>query len=418
MTSGSQGKIFIVGIGDDGIQQVPAYARQRIEEADLLIGPRRVLDMALSTKAERVVVGTDLGEIVRRIQSERGSRKIVVLASGDPLFYGVARFLCEQLGKELFEVVPHVSSMQLAFARVMESWDEAYLTDLSQRPLESVIDRIRTAEKVGLFTSEENSPPVIAKVLLDEGIDYFRVYVCENLGGRNEVVTQGSLEEIRELEFGPLNVMILIRKPAVPDRPRRKAEKKLFGNADDVFRQSRPKQGLLTAAEVRTLALAQLDVRLDSIVWDIGAGSGSVSIECAQLATQGVVHAIETDIEDCHLIADNAANFAVPNVKVVLGRAPDAFQGLPDPDCVFIGGTGRETVGIISAAFARLKPGGRIVANVASLEQVSAATETLKPLVPDVGLLMVNLARGTHQLQNIRFEALNPTFLVFGRKPA
>lgn len=418
MTNAASDKIFIVGIGDDGIQQVPAYARQRIEEADLLIGARRTLDMIQASAAERVVVGTDLGEIVRRIQAERRLRRIVVLASGDPLFYGVARFLCDQLGKELFEVVPHVSSMQLAFARVMESWDEAYLTDLSQRTLESVIDRIRTAEKVGLFTSEEYSPPVIAKALLDEGIDYFRVYVCENLGGRNEVVTQGSLEEIADLEFGPLNVMILIRKPAVPDRPRRAAEKRLFGNPDDVFRQSRPKQGLLTAAEVRTLALAQLDVRSDSIVWDIGAGSGSVSIECARLATKGTVHAIETDIEDCHLIKDNAASFGVNNVHVVLGRAPEAFESLPDPDCVFIGGTGRETVGIISAAFARLRPGGRIVANVASLEQVSAATETLKRLVPDVGLLMVNLARGTHQLQSIRFEALNPSFLVFGTKPA
>ena len=116
-------------------------------------------------------------------------------------------------------MLPHVSSMQLAFARVKETWEEAYLTNLQTHPLETVLDRIRTAETVGLFTSEAEGPAEVARQLLARGLDYFRAYVCENLGGRDERVTQGELSEIQDMEFAPLNVMILKRKPGRPDRP-------------------------------------------------------------------------------------------------------------------------------------------------------------------------------------------------------
>jgi precorrin-6Y C5,15-methyltransferase (decarboxylating) len=417
MSQPASHKVYIVGIGDDGLDSLTDSARRRVSDADLILGSERVLNLVGGGKAQRVAIGTDLSELVRQIREYRDSKRIVVLAGGDPLFYGTARFLSDQLGKEAFEVLPHVSSMQLAFARIMESWDEAYLTDVSLHSLEEVVNRVRVSEKAGIFTSEQTSPAVIAQALLDEGIDYFQVYVCENLGARNEVVTQGTLAEIARMHFRALNVMILVRQPGVPDRPRRVGQLKLFGNPDEVFRQSRPKQGLLTPAEVRTLAIAQLNIRPQSIVWDIGAGSGSVSIEAAQLAGSGKVFAIEPDAEDCQLIRDNAATFGVENVQIVIGRAPEALRNLPDPDCVFIGGTGRETVGIIAHAYLRLKPEGNLVANVASLENVHSATSAMKAVVGNVGLLMVNVARGTYQLGNIRFEALNPSFLVFVTKP-
>ena len=416
MNSHGWGKVYIVGIGDDGLAGLTESAKRRLQECDLLLGTERSLEIVTDVTCECRTINTDLAELVRQIEAGRDTRRIVVLATGDPLFYGIARFLCDRLGKDAFEVVPHVSSMQLAFARVMESWEEAYLTDVANRQLETIIDRIRIAEKVGLFTDEQHPPQVIARALLDERIDYFRVYVCENLGARNEVITRGSLAEIAEMEFGPLNVMILVREADVPDRPRASANLKLFGNPDEVFLQSRPKRGLLTPAEVRVLALAKLNIRTGSVVWDVGAGSGSVSVEAAQLSTPGRVYAIEQDQEDCALIRANAETFGVGNVEVVTGRAPAVFNSLPDPDSIFVGGTGRETVGILREAFERLKPGGHLVANVASLEYVSTTTETLKRLVDHVGLLMVNLARGTHQLDNIRFEAVNPSFLIWATK--
>lgn len=411
-----QERVVIIGVGDDGVQGLSESTRKLVETADVLMGSERNLATVGQTSGEQVVIGADLTEMVRVIEQNLGAKSIVVLATGDPLFYGVTRYLFDKLGKQHFEVVPHVSTMQLAFARVMESWEDAYLTNVATHPLDDIVQRIRTAEKVGLFTDEHNSPPVIAQALLDEGIDYFRCYVCENLGTRNEVVTQGTLQEVTEMAFGPLNVMILIRLPEAPDRPD-STIRQLFGNPDDAFLQRRPKQGLLTPAEVRTLALAQLNVKPESLVWDIGAGSGAVSIEAAQLASAGAVYAIEPDLEDCELIRSNAEVFGVQNVQIVCGNAPEVFKDLPAPDCVFIGGIGRQTVGILTEAFERLRPGGRLVVNVASLENVSSATSKLKALVPHVGLLMINLSRGTRQLDSIRFFAMNPSFLVSAVKP-
>lgn len=408
-------KIHIVGIGDDGLMGLTQQAQETIAAADLILGGERTLSLIPATKANKISIGADLSSMVRRID-EASHQRVVVLASGDPLFYGVARYLCDRLGKDRFEVLPHVSSMQLAFARVKESWEDAYLTNVANHPFEAILDRIRVAETVGLFSNERFTPPVIAHALLDDEIDYFRVYVCENLGSRDEVITQGTLAEIAEMQFGPLNVMILSRIPDVPDSQRRAGARRLFGNPDELFLQSRPKRGLLTPAEVRSLALGQLSVDRDSVVWDVGAGSGAVSIEAGRLATEGAVYAIEADGEDCELIRRNAATFDVSNVRVTHGRAPDVFTRLPDPDCVFIGGAGHGTLGIVREAFGRLRSQGHMVIHVASLENVSAATATLKELAGHVGLLMVNIARGAHQLESIRFESINPSFLVFVSK--
>ena len=158
---------------------------------------------------------------LRQVREALAAHRPVLVSSGDPLFYGVARYLCDRLGKDQFEVVPHVSSMQLAFARVKESWEDAYLTSLAGRPLEAIVDRIRTAEKVGLFSSDEHPPARLAQALLDRGIDYFRAYVCENLGSPDERVTQAELADLAAMEFDPLNVLILVRKPNRPDRASR-----------------------------------------------------------------------------------------------------------------------------------------------------------------------------------------------------
>ena len=275
-----------------------------------------------------------------------------------------------------------------------------------------MLDRIRIAEVVGLFTSEEEGPPQVARALLARGLDYFRAYVCENLGAPDERVTQGELADVAEMEFAPLNVMILKRKPGRPDQRRTPGRFRRFGNPDDVFAQSRPKSGLITQAEVRAIALAQLAIGPGSVVWDIGAGSGSVAIEAAQLSEPGMVFAIEEDAADYHLILANAESFGVRNVKAVHGTAPAVFAGLPPPDAIFVGGTGREVARLLEAAHAALRPGGRMVVNVATLEALSATHAALKALAPTVEVTLVNVARGVEQLESIRFEAVNPTFLL------
>jgi precorrin-6Y C5,15-methyltransferase (decarboxylating) len=194
--------------------------------------------------------------------------------------------------------------------------------------------------------------------------------------------------------------------------------RRLFGNPDDAFLQSQPHRGLLTPSEVRAIALAELDLGLESVVWDVGAGSGSVAIEAAQIARSGTTYAIEMDPEDYQLIAANAQRFGVENLKPILGKAPEAWEKLPSPDAVFVGGTGRTVSRICEQAFQRLKPGGRIVVNVSSIENIAAVREALNAKAGDVLVRMVQISRGVHQLERMRFESLNPTFLISTVKPA
>jgi precorrin-6Y C5,15-methyltransferase (decarboxylating) len=404
--------LVIVGIGDDGLAGLTEAARRTLADADLILGSPATLRLVEAFPARKVPLDPDMPAAVKQVREALSAQRPVLVSEGDPLFYGVARYLSDRLGKDQFEVVPHVSSMQLAFARVKESWEDAYLTSLAGRPLEAVLDRIRTAEKVGLFSSDEHPPARVARALLDRGIDYFRAYVCENLGSPDERVTQADLGELAGMEFAPLNVLILVRKPNRPDRASKGPGRRLFGNPDDAFAQSLPKRGLITQAEVRAIALAQLDVRPASVVWDIGAGSGSVAIEAAQLAPEGVVYAVEPEPADVALIQANAESFGVPNVRPVTGRAPDVLADLPEPDAVFVGGTGRQVGPVLSAAYNRLAPGGRMAVNVATIEGLAAAHETLKALSGAVRVWNITVARGIEQMDRVRFEAINPTFLL------
>jgi precorrin-6Y C5,15-methyltransferase (decarboxylating) len=405
-------KLVIVGIGDDGLDGLTESARRIVIDADLILGTPTMLRLLETLPGRKVALDPEMPTAMRQVRDSLSASRPVLISGGDPLFYGVARYLCDRLGKDQFEVIPHVSSMQLAFARVKESWEDAYLTNLAGRPLQSVVDRIRTSEKVGLFSSNEHSPSRVASALLDRGIDYFRGYVCENLGSPDERVTQGELDEIAAQSFDPLNVFILIRKPNRPDRAGSSTRYRLFGNPDDAFAQTLPKRGLITQAEVRSIALGQLALTSSSVVWDIGAGSGSVAIEAAQLADEGVVYAIEPEPADVALIQANAETFGVTNIRAIAGRAPEVLSDLPDPDAIFVGGTGRQIVLVLSTAYARLTPNGRMAVNVATIDGLATSYDILKKLAGQVQVWNVQISRGIEQIDRVRFDAINPSFLL------
>jgi precorrin-6Y C5,15-methyltransferase (decarboxylating) len=408
----SRSKLVILGIGDDGLAGLTETARRLLSSADLVLGASSTLALVGPVAARKEPLEPEMSLALAQVREALACRNPVLVSSGDPLFYGVARYLCDRLGKDQFEVVPHVSSMQLAFARIKESWEDAFLANLAGRPIEAMIDRIRTAEKVGLFSSDECPPARLAKELLERGIDYFRAYVCENLGSPDERVTQAELADLAAMEFDPLNVLILIRKPNRPDRTSRADRHRMFGNRDDAFAQSLPKRGLITQAEVRAIALAQLDIRATSVVWDIGAGSGSVAIEAAQLAHQGMVYAVEPEPADIALIEANAEAFGVPNVRAVLGRAPEVLASLPEPEAIFVGGTGRRVEPVLSAAFERLCQGGNLAVSVVTIEALAAAHQALKALAGEVRVWNVAISRGIEQMDRLRFEAVSPSFLL------
>ncbi len=404
--------MVVVGIGDEGPSGLTDRARKVLAEADVIVGAAPILALLQGLPGRKIVLEPEMSVALEQVKNALQGRQPVLVSHGDPLFYGVARYLCDRLGKDCFEILPHVSSMQLAFARVKESWEDAYLTNLAGRPVEAVVDRIRTAEKVGLFSSDDLPPSRLARELLQRGIDYFRAYVCENLGSPDERVTQADLGDLVGMDFNPLNVLILVRKPDRPDRANRSSRHRLFGNPDEVFSQTKPRRRLVTQAEVRSVALAQLDIRATSIVWDIGAGSGSVSIEAAQLASLGMVYAIEPEPADLALIQANAESFGVPNVRPVLGRAAEVLATLPVPDAVFVGGTGRQPDHVITAAYHRLRPGGNLAVNVATVENLASCYQTLKQLAGGVRVWNFGISRGIEQMERLRFEAVPPTFLL------
>ena len=186
-----------------------------------------------------------------------------------------------------------------------------------------------------------------------------------------------------------------------------------LGLPDDTFAQKRPLRGLITKSEVRAVSLYKLGLRRDSIVWDIGAGSGSVALEAAVIASEGTVYAVERDAECVEMLRDNIERLGPANVVVVEDEAPHALDALPAPDCVFVGGGGKGLVSILERAAARLKAGGRIVVNLASVERVTQAHSCLESLGCDVELTMISASRGKALPDGtIRLAALNPVFII------
>jgi precorrin-6B C5,15-methyltransferase / cobalt-precorrin-6B C5,C15-methyltransferase len=394
-----ENKVVVVGIGDNGPDSLGREALRAIEGAQVLMGGDRHLGFFSSHPAEKLPIRDNLKEVVAKIQSEK--RRVVVLASGDPLFHGIAGYLSNKIGRERLEVLPNISSMQLAFARIKESWQDAVLVSCHAKPIEDAIDLVRDAKKVGMFTDDVNTPARIAKELQKAGIGGFRAYVCENLGGEGERVVEADLSELPAMTFAPLNVLILTKKAEAGTLKRKDWT---FGIPEEAFYQRQPLKGLITKTEVRVISLSKMRIRPGQIVWDIGAGSGSVSIETALLGAK--VWAIEKNKEDCDVIRKNVEKFGTKDVTVVHGLAPAALADLPEPDAVFVGGSGGEMAEIVRLSQGRLKAGGRLVLNVATLEN----------LINLGDVTLVQISRSRPILDLTRFEAQNPVFVISWEK--
>ena len=412
-------KVAVIGMEGEGLDHLTPESQRRIAAADLLMGGERHLARLPGSSAERIVIGSNLKEIAERALSGlKEGKRVVVLASGDPLFYGIGAFLIKRIGKERVEVIPAVSAMQLAFARVKEPWQEAALVSLHAKPIENLLPALEEKGLIGLFTDETNTPDAIARFLLERGEAGWAGWVCENLGGIEERVGAMTLEEMARGRFALLNVVILKReKPtdaAGADRPVR--WEGAFGIPDDLFVYRRPKAGLITKKEIRVMSLAEMGLRRNGITWDIGAGSGSVSIELARLCPEGAVFAIEKNREDFELIDRNMRRFGIKNITAVCEQAPAGLEHFPDPDAVFIGGSGGEMAEILSLCTARLKPRGRIVANLITMENLHHFSHFFKEVPWEVTYTLVQVSRSKPILEMVRYEALNPITIAVAKR--
>ena len=254
-----------------------------------------------------------------------------------------------------------------------------------------------------MLTDRHNTPAVIAGRLLAAGAaPETPCAVCENLGGADERIVRTALAEASTKDFAPLNVLVVWSQntPPSPVPP---------GLPDDDF-STWNKQ--LTKREIRLLSLAELRLKPGQVMWDIGAGSGSVCIEAARSQPTAAVFAVEKRTELCAHIRENLARFPAPNLHLTEGLAPAACADWPDPDAVFIGGSGGHLAEIIATVQQRLRPGGRLVVNVVVLENLL----TLRELLPDASVTQVQINRGVPILQMLRFEPVNPVFIIVWKK--
>ena len=396
--------VHVIGAGIAGHEGFTPQALDLIERSDLLCGPEPLLALFPDYSQERHQVrDADHGALVEVLQKHDG--RAVVLASGDPLFFGIGRYLLRNLPEELIEFLPNVTSVQYAFAKIREPWDDAVFVSVQGRPLKDVVDRIVANDKAAVLTDTANTPAVIGRELLNRKRSGYKAYLCENLGTADEKIRVTDVRGLLELEAAALNVLLLIRQyedenlDHVP----------ILGIPDEDFVSIKK---LMTREEVRVIALAKLKLRHDMCLWDIGAGSGSLCIEADQLLPNGRIFAIERNDECLQFIKQNLERFNSRNVVLTEGNAPDCLEELPDPDRVFIGGSGGRLWDILEAVDQRLATGGRMVMNAITLDTLTSASEYFANAGYQTEVVTVNIARTRTDSNYKMFEAQDPVFVI------
>ncbi|ALA58020.1 bifunctional cobalt-precorrin-7 (C(5))-methyltransferase/cobalt-precorrin-6B (C(15))-methyltransferase [Nitrospira moscoviensis] len=405
--------ITLVGIGDDGCVSLTSRAVSAVTKAGVLVGGERHLEFFPQFHGERIVLKGGLSTVLDRVAELAEEQNVCVLASGDPMFFGIGGLVIKRLGAEHVEILPQPSSVQWAFARAGLKWDDAAFLSLHGRSAEGFLTRLKRHAKVAILTDENTSPPVLARRMTEHGETAWIAWVCENLGGPDERVRRFTVEDLAACQdIGPLNVLLLVRSD-----PSWRVPCTIPFLHEDAFAKRMPKKGLITKREVRLLSLAAMGIRPDSVIWDIGAGSGSVSVEAALLAPEGRVYAIEVDQEGVEMCRENLRAHAVDNVRVIAGRAPEVLADLEPPDAVFVGGSKGSIEEIIDIVFDRLQPGGHLVVNAITLENAGETYQVLRRrgLVPEVTLLQVS--RAEPLAHYLRYEALNPIQIFAVSKP-
>ena len=353
--------LSIVGIGEDGIEGLSPVARGLIADAEIVFGGKRHLDLAGA-----LIRGTvrpwpsPFDRAVTEVVEQRG-RPVCVLASGDPFFYGVGATLARHVDPGETLVVPGPSSFSLAAARLGWPLHETALLSLHGRPLDLIRPHLHPGARILALTPDSAGPEALAALLADSGFGGSQVTVLEALGGPRERIRTARAESFALADIAALNVVAL----EVDAAPGARILARAPGLPDALFEHD----GQITKREIRAVTLSSLAPRRNELLWDIGAGAGSVAIEWLLADPSLHAIAIEQRTDRAARVRRNAAAFGVPGLEVVQGRAPDALAGLAAPHAIFIGGGAKFS---LDAATAALRPGGRLVVNAVTLQ-----TETL-----------------------------------------
>lgn len=362
----SQAPVTVVGIGADGWPGLAAGSREALRRADVLIGgPRQLGLLPPECTGERVAWPSPLRPAVPGLMAAHAGREVCVLASGDPMFFGIGRTLADVMGAERLRVLPHPSSVSLACARLGRPLEETEVLSLVGRPIAALSAALHEGRLLLVLSAGAGTPAEVAALLRERGFGPSRLTVLEQLGAASERRLDGTADDWPHPPGDALNV-IAVECRRAPDAQRLPLTP---GLPDESFEHD----GQLTKRHVRAVTLAALAPAPGELLWDIGGGSGSIGIEWMRAHRTCRAVTVERDPVRAARIARNAETLGVPALRVVTGTAPAALAELPVPDAVFIGG-GLTAPGLLEACWDALPPGGRLIANTVTLESEALLT--------------------------------------------
>jgi len=348
-------------------------------------------------------------------QALAGGRSSVVLASGDPLWYGIGRLLLQRFGAERLRFHPAPTALQLAFARLGRPWQDAGWISLHGRdpgPLAAALQKRPTGLAV-LTDPGRGGVEEVRAMLRASGLQAaYALWLCERLGHPQERLQRLGPDAPLPAGIDPLHLVLLIAEP--PQSPADPAALPLFGLEDGLFLQHDDRPGLMTKREVRVQLLADLDLPARGVLWDIGAGVGSVGLEALRMRPDLSGWFLEQRGGSAALIRANGERLGVMPAGVVEGRAPEALEGLPDPDRVLLGGGGRERRSVLAAVVQRLRPGGVVVIPLATVEALAELRPVLETAGLTVGVSQHQAWRGAALADGTRLAPLNPVLVLRG----
>jgi precorrin-6B C5,15-methyltransferase / cobalt-precorrin-6B C5,C15-methyltransferase len=401
-------KISVIGVGLSA-EDLSSRALKIIAAAEVLAGGKRLLDYFSGHRAQKVILDRGVEATLRKLKKERTRGNIVVLASGDPNFFGVAPLVSKIFGPERVSVLPNITAFQGAFARAKERWDNASFISLHGRDIAG-LQKIFLAEgPVVIYCDDKNTPAAVARRLIAEEPRTARweTRVFENLGQPDERITAGALK-IFQRRRSSLLAMMIIQTEKLSDT---KAPQPGLGIGDDNFHHDR---GLITKRDVRLLSLARLACGNNRVLWDIGAGSGSIAIEAARLFPGLRVFALEQDSGRFAQLEKNIKKFKAQNVTALRGSAPGMLKNLPRPHSVFIGGSGGRLSDILQQVKKSILSPGSMVVNGVTLETLKGAVAVLKAWKWRTTVTAVRLEYLDAGKQPEIFRAENTVFIIHG----
>jgi len=399
--------VSIIGMGMT-LEDLTAKHLEIIGTADILVGGKRLLNLFEESRARKKAIGKDIDGIVNFVKREMKKKRVVVLASGDPMFFGIGRRLVNAIGDRNIRVFPNISSVAAAFARIKEPWDDVRVISLHGRKNEPrLLKALEEENTIAVFTDPKNNPAWLAGRLLENQFFNYKICVLESLGSVSEKIGWYTLAEAAGMEFTDPN-MVVLKRGSIGTKDKRR----LFLGAPDSWYDHH--KGLITKSEIRAITLSKLRLETDHILWDLGAGSGSIAAEAGLLIKKGKIFAVEKQAERVAQIKTNKKRFGIGNLTAIQAELPQGLEELPRPDRIFIGGGGKQMKSIMTAAAQYLKPEGVMVINTVLIPNVEAARATLEKLGFNIEIIQVQINRSRQMPWAERLEALNPVWIVTG----